>query len=419
MYSYAHIIPFDPFTQVPCETLAIYNKNKSFKTIAPWKLNFTHSLYPKAKVDATQVSWRIECNKVHDVWLPPNQTKNSDGTFFGDLHDKFGDCQYNGLTGAFKAYHGGQLSNRNGEKMFLPNDTERPANYLSICMNFKDEAPYLKEWLEYHLSIGVDHFYLYNNESSDNYLEILKPYQDKGIITLNNVSGKTAKKKSFEHFVKNYKFLTYWVALIDSDEYLTFTEEDMTGWEFFKNYEDHSGVGLNWLMFGSSGLSGVQTPVLEKFTKCAPPYDAAHMLGDQSKIDNVCRHIKSIVNPRKISGSWNNPHYCNYETKYCKKSQNFAVDTHKNPITESGGSRRGLAATSKENTKHDKAFIRHYFTKTKEEWIRRKMRYRDDAPLEWYTKEEDAIDRFNTVEKSYNSVDYRDLIKELRKLKNK
>ena len=49
-------------------------------------------------------------------------------------------------------------------------------NYFSICMNFKDEAIYLKDWVEYHLSIGVDHFYLYNNESSDNFLEILKTH---------------------------------------------------------------------------------------------------------------------------------------------------------------------------------------------------------------------------------------------------
>jgi len=34
---------------------------------------------------------------------------------------------------------------------------------ISLCLIFKNEAPFLKEWLDYHLSIGIDHFYLYNN----------------------------------------------------------------------------------------------------------------------------------------------------------------------------------------------------------------------------------------------------------------
>lgn len=48
--------------------------------------------------------------------------------------------------------------------------------YVSICGIFKDEAFYLKEWIEYHKKAGVDHIYLYNNNSTDNYLTIIKPY---------------------------------------------------------------------------------------------------------------------------------------------------------------------------------------------------------------------------------------------------
>ena len=31
---------------------------------------------------------------------------------------------------------------------------------LAVVAIFKDEAPYLKEWLDYHLAAGVEHFYL-------------------------------------------------------------------------------------------------------------------------------------------------------------------------------------------------------------------------------------------------------------------
>ncbi len=52
--------------------------------------------------------------------------------------------------------------------------------YISICSIFKNEAKYFEEWLEYHLMIGVDHFYLYNNFSEDNYYEILEKYIKSG-----------------------------------------------------------------------------------------------------------------------------------------------------------------------------------------------------------------------------------------------
>lgn len=47
---------------------------------------------------------------------------------------------------------------------------------ISICAIFKDEAPYLAEWLEHHLKIGIEHFYMYDNNSSDEYMEKLDPY---------------------------------------------------------------------------------------------------------------------------------------------------------------------------------------------------------------------------------------------------
>ena len=47
---------------------------------------------------------------------------------------------------------------------------------LAVVAIFKDEGKYLKEWLDYHLLAGVEHFYLYNNDSSDDYQEVLAPY---------------------------------------------------------------------------------------------------------------------------------------------------------------------------------------------------------------------------------------------------
>lgn len=37
-------------------------------------------------------------------------------------------------------------------------------NY-SICLIIRDENEYLKEWLEWHINQGVEHFYIYDHDS--------------------------------------------------------------------------------------------------------------------------------------------------------------------------------------------------------------------------------------------------------------
>lgn len=61
---------------------------------------------------------------------------------------------------------------------------EPHVHQVSICAVFKNEAKQLREWIEYHRLIGVDHFYLYNSGSSDNYFSILGPYIEQKVVTL-------------------------------------------------------------------------------------------------------------------------------------------------------------------------------------------------------------------------------------------
>ncbi|KIC71464.1 hypothetical protein DB44_DM00010, partial [Candidatus Protochlamydia amoebophila] len=42
--------------------------------------------------------------------------------------------------------------------LFIINTCEGYIYDLSVCAIFKNEAPYLKEWIEYHRLIGVKHF---------------------------------------------------------------------------------------------------------------------------------------------------------------------------------------------------------------------------------------------------------------------
>ncbi len=69
------------------------------------------------------------------------------------------------------------------DETISPSDSEMKYT-LSICAIFKNEANYLKEWIEYHKMVGVDHFYLFNNGSIDRSVEVLTPYVKEGSVTL-------------------------------------------------------------------------------------------------------------------------------------------------------------------------------------------------------------------------------------------
>ena len=92
---------------------------------------------------------------------------------------------------------------------------------VSICAIFKNEAHNFKEWIEFHKIVGVEHFYLYNNFSEDNYLEILKPYIENNIVTIVDWPFEGAQFTSYKHFYDNYKNETEWVSFLDLDEFIT------------------------------------------------------------------------------------------------------------------------------------------------------------------------------------------------------
>ena len=67
-------------------------------------------------------------------------------------------------------------------KYQMKHDHTSPQYYLAICAIAKNEGPYFKEWIEWHLNHGVDKFYIYDNESTDDTKSILEPYIKRGIV---------------------------------------------------------------------------------------------------------------------------------------------------------------------------------------------------------------------------------------------
>lgn len=122
----------------------------------------------------------------------------------------------------------------------------------SLCLIFKDEGHYLKEWIEYHKLIGIDHFYLYNNNSTDNYKEILAPYIKDGLVTLIEFPEKYAQVKAYRECYNAVKNETEWLGFIDTDEYINIIKHDNIK-DLLESVRKYPSLNLNWKMFGTSG----------------------------------------------------------------------------------------------------------------------------------------------------------------------
>lgn len=124
---------------------------------------------------------------------------------------------------------------------------------VSICAIFYNEGLSLKEWIEYHLTVGVDHFYLFNHESTDNYKEILEPYIKKGIVTMIDWPIPTpALMSAIQHYHKHYKTESRWTAYIDLDEYIC-PKSTYSIKTWIKKFNNYPSVIMYWKPFGSAG----------------------------------------------------------------------------------------------------------------------------------------------------------------------
>jgi len=123
---------------------------------------------------------------------------------------------------------------------------------ISICGIFKNEAPFLKEWVEFHEMIGIDHFYLYNNNSDDGFNDVLKPYVDRGLVTLIDWPYDQAQIKAYQHFYETFRNETQWVTFLDIDEFFC-PRYDANLNDWLSKKDRYPVLLIYWRMFGTSG----------------------------------------------------------------------------------------------------------------------------------------------------------------------
>ena len=219
---------------------------------------------------------------------------------------------------------------------------------VAVAAIMKNEGHYIKEWLDYHLLAGVDHFYIYDNDSSDNQEEILQPYINKGFVTYKIFPGENNQKAAYHDAVRNFKLQCRYMAFIDGDEFI-YTKNgksisEVTD-EILLNKKSAGGLCIHWHCFGSNNLekADYSRGVLERFTRRAP---------DNYEHNSGC---KAVTNPRKIK-IVTDPHCPSYFEGY-------------HAINEKGDLSNGHNYPAST----EKILINHYCVKSKEEYVTRKI----------------------------------------------
>lgn len=205
-----------------------------------------------------------------------------------------------------------------------------------ICACIKDEEKYLDEWVSYHLSIGFEHIWLYDNYSSNPVLEFVKNKSWANKVTVIQWEIKEyPQKEAYKNFI-DAKHNVEWVAFIDIDEFFDIkTGQNIA--ELMETYKDVSAVHFNWEIYNANGLVHYDNrPLRERFTKIVRTRDwfNGKTIVRPSCVKTQLVHSSILFSP-----------YMYVDTEFYEKTYTY------------------------QNFFNDVCCIAHYFTKSLEEWI--------------------------------------------------
>lgn len=221
----------------------------------------------------------------------------------------------------------------------LPAEQARNASRLfrlAVVAMVKNEGRHLEEWLAYHILLGCEHFYLFDNGSTDDSQEVLKKFITYGYVTRIDWPLFPGQDDAYNYAVGSFGHLAEWLAFIDADEFIVLKRHRSLP-ELLATV-DGDQLLVFWKMFGHSGHRKRPTGLMVKnFVRCEPELSSV---------------AKAIVRSDRIRSA-----HCH------------------NCITTTGRTVNDRGAPLRENWIHpdadlsdDSIRINHYFTRSYEEY---------------------------------------------------
>ena len=278
---------------------------------------------------------------------------------------------------------------------------------MSVCLIaiFKNESHILKEWIDHYISQGVDRFLMIDNDSDDNYIDILQPYIDKSFVDLVIDRRKHIQIPSInEHFLQKCKQYD-WAIICDLDEFIYARK----GYDTIKSYLDDiynimpsvTEVFIPWKMFGSNGYNTIDKPqpssVIQTFTKRTnydnPPEQCVGVIFHKNKKNSA---YKTIVRTNTLLKILIHQHET---TRKCHISTYGLINKSEENLNE----------ISEHILEESFLHMNHYAIQSKD-WFMRVKATRGAADLPYNVRNESYFHDYDRLSNFIDDLELRDMV---------
>ena len=128
-------------------------------------------------------------------------------------------------------------------RTWLRMSTSRPT--LAVAAIVKNEAPYLLEWIAHHRNIGVERFFIADNNSNDGTTELLRELALHKIVDHIPYPGKPGtppQVPAYRSIIEEFGDCVDWIAFIDADEFIVADDPDFSIPGFLEQLPDDVGA---------------------------------------------------------------------------------------------------------------------------------------------------------------------------------
>jgi hypothetical protein len=236
----------------------------------------------------------------------------------------------------------------------LKTSSRRNDNSSVILFTNARDEPNIAEWISHHLLLGFDKIVVFDHLSNIPISSFVKTNFD-GKLNVSRVGGSgNIKIQLMQQSLDIANSGNYsWMLYLDSDEFLNINGFDNIK-EFLDIFKEADSIGINWLMFGTSGHKKQPKGLITN-----------NFIRSDLRLNS---HIKTFVRP-SCAVRTVNPHYY--------------IISNPSRCFSGNGTRINMGPFNNQPLPFikSKAYIAHYYTQSEEEHIRRKSRMLDDGSV--------------------------------------
>lgn len=266
-----------------------------------------------------------------------------------------------------------------------------------ICAIAKWEELYIREWIDHHKNVGIDHIIVADNNKS-NYENPLQPiiqdYIDVGYVTVLNYNDMESVEHSVQLAFYNKMFKQYyndydWMFFIDIDEFIELPayNNDVKLFLSDEKFKDKYAIAFYWKEYTTNSIYYEDQPVKKRINIKAK--------SNKSNYRNFCISVKTVYSTYLLKNNENfkleSIHLSLKDidlNNVCdvKGNNKFLINDKQNIVKLENNKNKRLSNIHVEDMNcYNYGYIAHYKIKSCEEYIKYKcIKGRIDVPLKNY-----------------------------------